>query len=106
VPVIIVIAYDAVPAAVVRLKRVVRPANTGISAGNNNVLPGESQCPYLRCVRVIDARLDRLRTLEIRRRFSDRARLRQSIVDTRIAFHSRHIWPSCQCLSDLAITLH
>ena len=106
VPVEIVIGVYSVPAAVMRLKRVMRPANTRISAGNHNVLPRESERPHLRCVRVTDARLDRLRTLEIRRRFSDRARLRQSIVDTRIAFHSRHIWPSCQCLSDLAITLH
>ena len=64
VPVVIVVGVHSVPAAIVRLKRVMRPANTGIGAGNNDVLPGESQRPYLRRVRVIDPWLDRFRTQE------------------------------------------
>ena len=36
-PVVIVIGVVSVPAAVVRFKRVMRPANTGIRAGNNDV---------------------------------------------------------------------
>ena len=106
VPVEIVIGVYSVPAAVVRLKRVMCPSLTSIGTGYHNVLPGVTERPDLWRVRVLDSRFDRLRTLEVRRRFSDRARLRQGIVDTRIAFHSRHIGPSCQCLSDLAITLH
>ena len=46
VPVEIVIAVYSIPAAVVRLKRVMRPANTGIGAGNNNILPREPKRPY------------------------------------------------------------
>ena len=46
-PVVIVIGRCAIPAAVVRLKRVMRPANTGIGAPNNNSLPGETEVPNL-----------------------------------------------------------
>jgi hypothetical protein len=40
VPVVIMIGVLTVPAAVVGLKSVVRPANTGISAGYNDILAG------------------------------------------------------------------
>jgi hypothetical protein len=103
VPVVIVIGNDSVPTAVVRLKRVMRPANTGIGTGHDNVLSGESQCPHLGRVRVLDAQLDRGR---LRRSFLYMVRLRQVIVDARVAFHSRHVWTSCQCLSDLAVSLY
>ena len=66
-PVVIVIGVNSVPAAVVRFQRVMRPANAGVCARHNNVLPGESQRPNLRRVRVIDARLDRFRTLEVQK---------------------------------------
>ena len=39
VPVIIVIGVLTVPAAVMRLERVMRPANAGIRARYNNILP-------------------------------------------------------------------
>ena len=68
-PVVIVIGVDSVPAAIVRLERVMRPANASISAGNRNSLPGETQRPHIRRVRVSDARLDRFRCLRLRRRF-------------------------------------
>ena len=42
VPIVIVIGVLPIPAAIVRLKRIMRPALAGISAGHNNVLPGES----------------------------------------------------------------
>ena len=61
VPVVIVIGVLAVPTAVMRLERVMRPANAGVRAGDNNVLAGESQRPYLRRMRVIDAGFDRCR---------------------------------------------
>ena len=107
VPVIIVIRIDSVPAAIMRLERVMRPANAGVSAGNNNVLPGEPQRPDLGRMRVIDARLDRPGLqARLRRVSSIRSRLRQFIVDTRIAFHSRHVRAGRQCLGDLAVTFH
>ena len=58
VPVIIVIGVLAVPATVMRLKRVVTPANSSVRVGNNNLLPREPERPYLRRMRVIDARFD------------------------------------------------
>ena len=41
VPVIIVIGILAVPPAVMRLERVMRPANAGIRVGYNDILSGE-----------------------------------------------------------------
>jgi hypothetical protein len=95
-PIVIVIGRDSVPPAIVRFERVMRPANAGIRTGNNDVLPGEPQGPYLRCVRIVDPGLDRLRTLGVRRPVFDRAMLRKVVVDERIAFHSRHLRPRCQ----------
>ena len=47
VPVVIVIGVLAVPTAVMRFERVMRPANAGVRAGNHNVLPRESKRPDL-----------------------------------------------------------
>ena len=105
VPIVIVIGVLPVPTAIMRLKRVMRPANTCIGAGNNNVLPSESQCPYLRRVGVNDAGFDCGRPVRLGRTFNGPGS-RQIVVDTRIAFHSRHVRPGCQCLGDLAVTLH
>ena len=66
-PVVIVIGGDSVPAAVVRLERVMRPALAGISASNRDSLAPETQRPYIRRVRVSDARLDCLWCLRLRR---------------------------------------
>jgi hypothetical protein len=96
VPIIIVIGDGAVPAAIVRFQGVMRPANARISAGDNNVLSGESQGPYLRCVRIVNPGLDRFRTLRERRPVFDWAGLRQVIMDTRIAFYSCHVRPRRQ----------
>ena len=64
VPIVIVISRCSVPPAVVRLKRIMRPANPSVSAGYYNVLSSETQCPYLWRVHVINAGLDRRGTLE------------------------------------------
>ena len=61
-PVVVVIGCDSVPAAVVRLQRVVRPTLTSICAANCNSLASEPQRPDIRRVRVSDVRLDRLRS--------------------------------------------
>ena len=57
-PVVIVIGVHAIPASIVRLKRVMRPAITRICAGNHDILAGESQRPYLWGVGVIDSWFD------------------------------------------------
>jgi hypothetical protein len=64
VPVVIVIGVLAVPAAVMRFERVVRPANSGVRVGHNNFLPREPERPYLGRMRVIDPRLNSRRPLE------------------------------------------
>ena len=69
-PVVIVIGGLSVPAAVVRFKRVMRPANTGIGAPNNNSLAGETEVPNLRRVRVINSWFNRRRHPRLQRRFS------------------------------------
>src|SRR5205085_2347600 len=92
-PVVIVIGILAVPTAVMRLERVMRPANAGVCAGYNNVLSGKTQRPYLGGMRVIDARFDCRGPLEVRRRLIDSFRLRKMILDVWIAFYPRHVRP-------------
>ena len=58
VPVVIVIGVLPVPPAVMRLQSVMGPADPGVCAGNDNVLPVIPERPYLRRMRVTDARLD------------------------------------------------
>jgi len=103
VPVIIVIRVLTVPAAVVRLQCVMRPSNTSIGTGYNNVLPGETERPDLRGMRILDTRFDGSR---YRRRFLGSARLREVVVDHRIALYMYHVWASCECVRKLATTLH
>ena len=61
VPVVIVIGVLSVPAAVMRLERVMRPAHSRVSAGNDNILPGIPERPYLGSASVPNSRLDQLR---------------------------------------------
>ena len=79
---------------------------TGIRARDNNILPRESERPDLRRVRVIDPRLDRCRSLRLRRRLHSSGRLRKEILDVRVALDARHIRTASQCLGDLAGALH
>ena len=105
-PVVIVIGRYPIPAAVVRFKRVMRPANTSIGAGYHNILPGKSEGPNIRRMRVNDSRLDRRRSAGLRRRISRTARLRKGILNLRIALNPRHVRASSQCLGDLATAPH
>src|SRR4029077_15410342 len=89
VPVVIVVGVLPVPTAVVRLKRIMGPANAGIGARNHDILARESQRPYLRRVGVSDSWVDC--GWHLRLRYLHRSRLRQVVVDTRIAFYSRHV---------------
>ncbi len=66
-PVIIVIGCNSIPAAVLRLQRVVCPTLTSICAANGNSLASEPQRPDIRRVRVSDVRLNRLWCLRLRR---------------------------------------
>src|SRR5215472_5132715 len=91
VPVVIMIGVYSVPTAIVRLERVMRPANAGIGTGYNNSLPGKSQRPHLRCVCVTNARFDRVRLLEVQRRLNRRAWLRKLVLNVRIPFHPRDV---------------
>ena len=61
VPVKIVIGVDSVPATVVRLERVMRPANTSVRTGNDDGFPLEPEGPDIWRMRVNNTRLDRLR---------------------------------------------
>ena len=65
VPVVIVVGHCSVPAAIVTLKRVMRPANAGISGSDHESLAGKSARPDLRRVRVIDVRLNRIGSLRL-----------------------------------------
>ena len=108
-PAKIVIRVDSVPAAVMRFERVVRPANTGIRAGNDNSLPSEPKRPDIRRVRVSNARLDRRRrrgAAGLQRRLLDRASLRKVILNMGIACNARHVGASGQRVGDLSSALH
>ena len=93
VPVVIVISILTVPTAIMRLERIMRPANAGVRARYNNILSGETQRPDIRCMRVTDAWLDRCRSQEVRRRLIDSTWLRQIVMDKRIPFYSHHVRP-------------
>src|SRR5262245_58727869 len=102
VPVVIVIGVLAVPAAVVRFERVMRPANSGISASNNNAVPRKSEVPHVGRMRVLNPRLNGRRASGLRRRFIDHVRLRKIMLDSRIAFYARYVRASGQFRGDLS----
>ena len=95
-PVVVVIGRDSIPAAVMRLQRVVCPTLTSICAANGNSLAPEPQRPDIRRMGVGDVRLDRLGLLRLRRAAKKVSRLRQRILNVRIAFDSRHVLPASQ----------
>ena len=106
-PVVIVIGVGSVPAAVMRLERVMCPANTGVRARHDNPLPGESESPNIRGMRISNPRLDGRRTCARgSRRFVDRLRLGKIILDARIAFDARHVRPGRQRVGDLSRAFH
>ena len=105
-PVVIVIGRYSVPAAIVRFKRVMRPSNTGVGACHHNILPIESERPHIRRMRVSDSRLNRRRSLRLRRRISRGPKLRKRILNVRIALNTRDIRPSSQSLGDLAAAIY
>lgn len=104
VPVKIVIGVLSVPAAVVRLQCVVRPADASVRAPYHDTLSGETQRPDLWRMGVIDTRLDRRRYM--RSHTIGRFQLREMILNLRIAFDSRHVRARCQRLRDLSGPFH
>ena len=108
-PAKIVIRVDSVPAAVMRLERVMCPPNTGIRTGNHDSLSLEPERPNIRRVRVSDPRLDRRRRRRAagpQRRLLDRTSLRKVIVNKRIACNARHVRASRQRVGDLSSAFH
>ncbi len=67
VPVIIVIRRGAIPAAVMRLERVVGPTDAGVSSADHDALPEEALGPDRGRFGVIDSRLDRGRGVRLLR---------------------------------------
>src|SRR5262249_50751062 len=108
VPVKIMIGVDPVPAAVVRLQGVMRPANAGIRAGNDDSFPSEPERPDIGRVRVSDTRLDRRRSAghaRLQWRFFYGAGLREIIVNVRVSCHARNVRTSSQCFGELPVAL-
>lgn len=108
-PVKVMVRVCSVPTPVMRLKRVMRPANTSVCAGNYDSLSSKPECPDIRRVRVLDSRFDcrrRARSAGSQRRLLDRALLRKIIVNHRIALNTRHFRPSSQCIRNLPSTFH
>ena len=58
VPVIVMIRGHAIPTAVMRFDRVMRPAETGVAITDDDALPGKAERPDIRCMRVSNALLD------------------------------------------------
>ena len=106
-PVVVVIGCDSIPAAVMRLQRVVCPTLTGISAANRNSLASEPQRPDIRRVRVGDVRFNRLRLAALATSPSaNAAGSGSNILNVRIAFDSRHVLPASQRFGDFAAAFH
>ena len=94
VPVEIVIGILPIPPTIVRLQRIMGPADTCVSAADNDTLASVTKRPDLWRMYVLHPRFNRSRTLWQRRAFN-RALLRQLIVDNRIAVDADHIGPAC-----------
>jgi hypothetical protein len=109
VPVLIVIRVCSVPAAVMRLQRVMSPANASIRSGHNNRFSFEAQRPHVGRMRVINSRLNCRRsngTAGLQRRLLDVTELRKVIVDHWVAFDSCHVGTGRECLGKLAVSFH
>ena len=86
-----------------------RPANTGICAGDYDSLPFEPERPDVRRMRVNDSRLDRrrrARSAGLQRRLLDRAWLRKIIVNQGITLDARYLRSSSQSVGNLASAFH
>ena len=105
-PIVIVIGRYPIPAAVVRFKRIMCPADTSVGARHHNILASKTKRPDLRGMRVIDSRFDRLRSRRLRGRLIRRGRLGKRILNARIALNPSHVRARSQCLGDFAAARH
>src|SRR5438552_10512443 len=108
-PVKVMVRICSVPTSVMRLERVMRPANTGICAGDHDSLPFEPERPDVRRMRVNDSRLDRrrrARSAGLQRRLLDRAWLRKIIVNQGITLDACYLRSSSQSVGNLASAFH
>src|SRR6266404_5333402 len=108
-PVKVMVRICSVPTSVMRLERVMRPANTGICAGDHDCLTFEPERPDIRRMRVNDSRLDRrrrARSARLQRRLLDRAWLRKIIVNQGITLDARYLRSSSQSVGNLARAFH
>jgi hypothetical protein len=101
VPVEVVGGNRSIPATVMGLERGMRPANAGISPGNDDSLARETELPNQRGLRVRNARFDRLGIINL----NGGERLLK-ILDLRIALDARHVGPGSQGFGDLAAAFH
>src|SRR5262245_43731736 len=93
------------PATVVRLERVMRPANASVGASNNDSLAGVEERPNIGRMSVAYSRFDRSRPLRLRRSF-DRALFRQIVFDVWITFNPGDVRPSRELLEDFTAAFH
>ena len=106
VPVKVMVGVRAVPAAIVRLERVVCPTNTSVRARHDDSFSSEPERPDVRRVRVSDAGLDCRRIAGCYRRYLNGARLRKVIVNVGVACHARDVRASSQRVGDFSSALH
>src|SRR5438477_12566094 len=93
-PVKVMVRICSVPTSVMRLERVMRPANTGICAGDYDSLPFEPERTDFRRMRINDSRLDRrprARSAGLQRRLLYRSWLRKIIAHQWITLDARYL---------------
>ena len=95
----------SVPATVVRLERIMRPANASVGASNNDSLAGVEERPNIGRMSVAYSRFDRSRPLRLRRSF-DRALLRQIVFNARITFNPGDVRPRGELIDDFTAAFH
>src|SRR5262245_25579885 len=94
-----------VPATVVRLQRVMRPANASVGASNNDSLAGVEERPNIGRMSIAYSRFDRSRPLRLRRSF-DRALFGQMVFNVRITFNPSDVRPIRELLDNFTAAFH
>ena len=97
-PVVVVVGVDAVPAAVVRLEGVVRPADAGVLVADHDPGPVEAQGPHVGRFDLVDARLDRLGRVAL-------SPLGSEPVRPSVGLDLAHVGASSQCFDVGPITV-
>src|SRR5262249_51383970 len=109
VPVKIVIGTRSVPPSVMRLERVMRPANACVGTGNDDRFSLEPERPNIRSVGVLDAWLDCRRCAGYawpQRRLFDGTSLRQLIINPRVTLNTPYLRKRSQRVGGLPCALY